>query len=212
MPSMDRPISRMDHLKRLGAGQQGPTRRPGVPATPRRALAATSLAAALLAALPVAASAGNGSTQTFAGSCSFSGTVVFHPPLTNATQSFRQVADLVGTCTGTYTTKEGGTPLKDEPVVYHATSSGEGSCAGDTATGAGYLEIRGRKLRFGLRENRVAAASLITLDGEGGGSFDGVAQPNGGDDPGTILEECNGAGLRSSAVGLHGQTSSPISG
>lgn len=199
-------------MKRRGARQQDPGQRPGARVTRRHVLAVTCLAGALLAALPISgASASKDSTETFAGSCSFSGTVTFDPPLTNSTQSITQVADLVGTCTGTFM-KAGGKPrqLENARAVYHATSTGQASCGQGMARGAGYLEIRNRKLRFSFSENRVAAASSITLDGERGGSFDGVAHSNG--DPVTITMKCNGAGLRRATVDLQGQTSSAISG
>ncbi len=212
MPMTDPTCPEEDHMKRRSARQQDLSQRPGVRVTPRHALAVTCLAGALLAALPLSsASASKGSTETFAGSCSFSGTVTFDPALTGSTQSITQVADLVGTCTGTFTKADGRTrQLENEPAVYHATSTGQASCGEGMARGAGYLEIRNRKLRFSFSENRVAAASSITLDGEGGGSFDGVAHSNG--DPVTITMKCNGAGLRRATVDLQGQTTSPISG
>ena len=158
-----------------------------------------------------AASAGSGGSQTFEGSCDFSVTVQFDPPLTNSSRPTQVDARGDGRCTGTLT-REGhhARQLNDEPVLYRAQSEGDQSCGSAIASGTGYLGFGRRKLHFELSELRVAAVPTVTLEGRDGGSFkaSGVA----GGDPVDPVSKCAGSGLERATVEVSGETDPTISG
>src|SRR5205814_8510487 len=76
---------------------------------------------------------------SFDGSCEFSGTVRFTPPLTAVPQPVAQRADAPGTCTGTFVDRYGSTHQLDNAAAgYRADSSGDSvSCAFGLASGTG---------------------------------------------------------------------------
>jgi hypothetical protein len=178
----------------------------------RRPVVALLLAGALIGGLSVAgASANHRSTETLRGSCDFSGTVSFDPPLTAATRPTHAVADLVGTCTGTFTNARGRTQQLDgAPFAYHAESDGEQSCASSNASGTGYFKFRRSKLHFELFEERAGAVARLQLEGRDGGSFAGTASSSG--DPVEIAMACAGPGLAQAGVTISGSTTPTISG
>ncbi len=150
-------------------------------------------------------------TRSFDGSCDFSGTVVFDPPLTNFERATRQRATAVGRCSGKFTTVNGHKhQLDHERVLYRATSSGDLSCASSTAKGAGTLEYEGHKLRFRLSEDRVTAGGTLGLAGKAGGAFEAALEPTG--DLATTVRKCSGKGLPQTDVKFSGSSTPTISG
>jgi hypothetical protein len=170
------------------------------------------LAVAFAGATPGAVAASNdASANSFSGSCDFSGTVTFDPPLTTSSQPTQATAEASGPCSGTWTRPNGGEQtLNDAPVRYHAESDGTQSCGSASAAGTGLLEYARRKIRFAFSEERAGAVAPIRLEGQNGGSFMGTATASG--DPLTIIERCAGSGLESVGIDINGSTTPTISG
>jgi hypothetical protein len=146
-----------------------------------------TLAAAAL--LPATAQA-----SSFDGSCDFSGSVVFTPPMTVAPQPVAQSADATGTCNGA-------------PARYVAHSSGDSvSCAFGIATGSGRLILRTGSVRFTMTEYRGGATPLIQLIGKRGGEAWMAVTPSPSADPLAAVQACNGAGLEQFDLDAHLQT------
>ena len=173
----------------------------------------TGPAAAVLAAValtvtmvgPAASGAERNRPLSFKGSCSFSGTVTFDPPLTGTTRQTHAVADAEGTCDGTLR-RRGGEPrqLDDRRVGYHAASDGTQSCTAAEASGRGYLLFGQRRLRFSFEESRAGVVAPISLQGQKAGAFEGTATAQG--DPAEVLEQCASDGLAEAGVDISGQT------
>jgi hypothetical protein len=149
----------------------------------------------------------------FDGSCDFSGTVAFTPAMTSTPQPTVQHALAPGICTGTFVDGQGSTSTLDKaPVIYAAESSGSISCLDGTATGAGRLLFPGGSLAFNFSETRLVATPLLRLTGKAGGELDGFAAPSQSQDPAASVQDCNGSGMKSFALDMHFQATSPISG
>lgn len=179
----------------------------------RQALKPLFLGAGLACAMGTAGAAAQGvdPTRTFDGSCDFSGTVAFDPPLSNKQRATHQTATALGRCSGTFTTANGRKhQLDDARILYRAKSSGDVSCASSAATGGGFLEYHGHKLHFRFAEDRVTATGTLRLTGKSGGSFEATLTPNG--DPVALTKKCSGDGLRQTKVKFSGSTMPAISG
>lgn len=153
--------------------------------------------------------------NTFAGNCSFSGTVRFQPGLTNTPQRIRDVARAHGTCSGTLTDRRGRDHKLDGAVVrYFATDVANGaSCAASAgATGTGRLVFPSRTVRFELSETRGVAVAELSLSGARGGSATGQANVNDGADPVEVAQACAGNGLRTAPVDIRIATTPTMSG
>jgi hypothetical protein len=132
----------------------------------------------IMAVLPATAHA-----ASFDGSCEFSGSVTFSPPMTTAPQSVQQSALASGTCNG-------------KPATYRATSSGDVvSCAFGTASGEGVLTVGRKRIRFTMNEYRGGATPLIHLTGARGGEAWMAVTPSQDSDPLAAVQACNGPGL-----------------
>jgi hypothetical protein len=178
-----------------------------------RTLAVTGALACIAA--PLAQAHRRHDAATFSdGSCQFTGTVYFAPPLTNTPQATRDFAYETGTCSGTLTAHGRTSSVSDQPARYFATDAGQaGSCgANPEATGSGYLAFRGARISFALSESRVTGVSHLSLTGDAGGSAQGVATISSSSNPLQIVEACLGAGLRSTPVDISLQTTPAISG
>ena len=160
---------------------------------------ATGLCAAPASAL---ANGHEGETSTFQGTCQFSGTVRFDPPLTNTPRPVEGQARADGPCFGTFTDEDGETRVLDgDRVKYVASNSGPlTSCGSGVATGGGFLKYRGDRLEFRLTETRGAAVAVLALEGEEGGGATADARASEEEDPAEIAERCAGPGLRSAGV------------
>src|SRR5687768_17391986 len=89
-------------------------------------LVAVGLAAALAAGsfAPAASKGSAGRTDSFAGSCSFEGTVTFDPPATNTLTPLTYVYEATGTCSGTLN----GRSVSEAPVKVKQSGPADGSC------------------------------------------------------------------------------------
>ena len=151
---------------------------------------------------------------SFDGSCDFSGSVIFSPPMTNAPQPTAQSADAPGTCSGTFVDRRGRSHALDgAPARYTAESSGDAvSCAFGTASGAGQLSFRSGRVRFTMNEYRGGATPLIRLTGTRGGEAWMAVRPSQDSDPLAAVQACNGAGLERFDLDAHMQTTEALRG
>jgi hypothetical protein len=156
-----------------------------------------AFAAAAIALAAAPAHAKQGEASSFTGTCSFTGIVRFDPPLTTTPAQGSGFARAIGSCVGTWTDRRGRRHfLEGDTVRYVAWNSGVLSCLEGLAEGGGYLRFRGERLDFSLSEARVTGVGSLTLEGEEGGSAEGVARPSGEDDPADLIERCSGPGLK----------------
>ena len=172
---------------------------------------ATAVAAVLAALLGGPAGA---QASSFHGSCEFSGTVFFDPPMTTAPQTIAQSAAAPGTCSGTLVGRRGRTRALDAaPARYRARSSGDGvSCAFGLASGSGVLTIGRARIPFLMTEYRGGATPLIRLTGKAGGEAWMPVTPSQSSDPVAAVQACNGPGLDHFDLDAHMQTLGAISG
>jgi hypothetical protein len=137
--------------------------------------------------------------ETFEGTCQFSGILRQEPPLTNTPQAGSATARARGLCSG-------------ERASYFAQAGGTLSCTGGTATGSGFIRLRGERIRFRFSEVRGPGAGAIRLEGASGGSAAGEARVSEEEDPLRIAEKCGGKGLRSVRIHIDIATTPSISG
>lgn len=149
---------------------------------------------------------------TFSGSCQFTGTVTFAPPLVLTPQPVTQYARASGNCSGTLIDKQGQTHnLNNTPVTYAATEQGNSiSCGEGTDAGQGTLGFEFGQLRFTISEDRVGPIANLSFKGAKAGTASGSATASG--DPATIAMECAGSGLKQASASLNMSTDSPLSG
>jgi outer membrane protein assembly factor BamB len=152
--------------------------------------------------------------NTFQGRCTLSGGVRFQPSLTTTPQSVTQRAEAAGTCSGSFVDGRGVQhDLSDAPVVFRETSLATNStCAGGTATGSGELSFKYGDIPFAFDEKRPGPLPLITLTGAKSGSAEVEARPASGQDPASLAQQCNGAGLTQYAFDGDLVTTPAISG
>jgi hypothetical protein len=173
--------------------------RAGIAGAPAGAAAVVAAAAAIVAPGAEAGGGGERSTETFEGTCQFSGTVRQHPPLTNTPRPGRAWAVATGTCNGVR-------------AAYFAHAQGTTSCGAGTATGAGFLRIRGARIDFRFSEVRGPGAAAIRLEGARGGGAAGTARVHESEDPVRIAEACGGQGLRQVRIRIDLATTPAIAG
>jgi hypothetical protein len=151
---------------------------------------------------------------SFDGSCDFSGTVRFDPPMTTTPQPVAQSADAPGACSGTLTDRRGRRhTLNAAPTRYQASSSGDAvSCAFGVATGGGRLTFGAATIRFTMTEYRAGATPLIHLQGRRGGEAWMQVTPSQDEDPVAAVQACNAGGLSSFALDGHMQTVGALRG
>lgn len=150
--------------------------------------------------------------MTFDGSCDFTGTVAFDPPLTNTTRPTAQRVRGSGTCSGTLVDGYGvNHELDESPAKYVAGAAAQPqSCTSGTPKGWGELVLRWGRLGFRSEETRAGAAPVLRVYGQSGGS----ATVNGAatDDPQTLLAACAGDGIAKAHLTGHLATTPTISG
>jgi hypothetical protein len=164
-----------------------------------RHVIAAAAAAAAIAAPGAEAGGGERSADTFEGTCEFSGTLRQHPPLTGTPQPGSASVAASGTCNGVR-------------AAYFAQAAGTTSCGGGTATGAGFLTIRGHRIDFRFSEVRGPGGAAVRLEGAGGGSAAGTARVDEREDPVRIAQACSGSGLRQVHVRIELATTPAIAG
>jgi hypothetical protein len=153
-------------------------------------------------------------SNSFDGTCSFSGPVHFDPAMTNTPQTIQQYVRIPGTCSGTFVDSRGRThQLSDAPTTFTETSTAaNSSCLSGTATGTGALIFQIGKILFSFSETRPGATPLLTLTGARSGSANGVAHPSQSEDAVADAQACNGAGLEQFNVDAEMTTTPTISG
>ena len=151
---------------------------------------------------------------SFDGNCSFAGTIIFTPPLTNSPQDVQQRAELSGPCNGTFVDSAGHShELNNATTYYHGIEQATGaSCLAGTATGTVVLSFPDGQITTNFTERRAGATPVVELDGKSGGSAWGAAYPQSSQDPTTAVQDCNGTGMRQFAVNAYMQTTPSISG
>jgi hypothetical protein len=152
--------------------------------------------------------------ESFDGSCEFSGSVTFTPPMTSAPQPVAQHANAPGTCTGKFTDRFGRAhALDNAAATYSAESSGDQvSCAFGLASGTGSLAFPDGAIAFAMNEYRAGATPLIRLTGSNGGEAWMPVTPSQSSDPVAAVQACNGAGLDHFDLDAHMNTVGAISG
>jgi hypothetical protein len=152
--------------------------------------------------------------KTFSGSCKFSGTAVFDPPLTNTVQAGSQRVQAKGTCSGTFTARNGQAhQLNDAPVRWQTTEYTTGaSCTAGSDSGHGKISFRNGTIRFTISETSGPGVAAFTLKGAKGGSAAGQANISPSADPVAITEACAGAGLTEAPVDIQVSTTPSMSG
>ncbi len=167
---------------------------------------------AILLAVPSPAAAKR-KPVTFAGTCSFAGTLVQDPPITAVPAPGQAFATAAGTCSGTLTDRKGRTrEVSDARSHYAARAAGVVGCSGGSAEGDGVLTVAGRRIAFAFSEVRGPGGAVITLRGASGGSATGEAHASPSADPAEIAAACAGPGLRSVPIDITLATTPAISG
>jgi hypothetical protein len=180
-----------------------------------RSIVTLVLALGALAASPIAFADDDGDdeTNTFAGSCQFSGKLRQSPPLTNTPQAGEAIARARGTCSGTLTDEYGDAEqVESERASYFASAQGTLSCSGGSAVGSGVIALAGERLEFRFSELRGPGAAAIRLEGADGGSATGEARVSEEEDPLEIAEKCSGEGLRQVGIEIDLVTTPTITG
>lgn len=152
--------------------------------------------------------------NTFSGSCKLSGTAAFDPPLTNTQQPGAQQVQATGTCSGTFTGRDGRPrPLNKAPVDWQTTEYTPGaSCTLGSLSGAGKVTFQYGTIRFTISENTVGPIAAFTLKGTQGGSAAGQANISPTADPVALTQACAGAGFTEAPVDIQATTTPSISG
>ena len=151
--------------------------------------------------LTTSAGAGTPGVETFDGVCEMSGTVRHDPPLTATPAPTEIRGSFSGTCSGTFTDRDGQTSQLDQaPADYVVRDAGgDLSCLGGTATGTGSLLLgKGQEIEFSLTERRpVPGVAVVSLEGAAGGSATVFGTVSPSEDLAELNERCNGSGVRS---------------
>jgi len=152
--------------------------------------------------------------NTFSGSCKVSGTAVWDPAITNTAQASTQGVRATGTCSGTFTGRNGRAhQLNNAPVGWQTTEyTSDASCGAETDSGSGKITFQYGTIRFTISETRVIAGAAFTLKGAEGGSAAGQANVSPSADPVAMTEACAGAGLREAPTDIQAITTPSISG
>ena len=179
----------------------------------RRIWIAGAIAVAALGVGGPPVSAGWGAS-TFTGSCQFSGSVAFRPPLTDRPQAVSQKVRAPGTCSGTLVDRRGRThALSSAPVTFAESSRGDAvSCTAGTPTGSGTLRFRHATIRFAFSETRAGGAVFASATGRSSGSAHGLAMVSQSEDPVAIERACAGSGLAKVKVDGQLRTTPSLSG
>lgn len=172
---------------------------------------------ALLTAVPLAsARSDNRDADVFSGSCHFSGTQAFHPPLRDDFQFVHNFASADGSCDGTFTNQRGRSrTLSTEPVRWYVAASGQISCGGpapgEANTGIGFMQFGRERLYFNL-QGRGFASGTLTLEGFRQGSAVGQGSLSPEEDPVDVTNKCTTDGLHQVGVNVDIATTPSISG
>lgn len=185
--------------------------------SPFRLLIPLCLLAALMALPPPAsARSDNRDADVFSGSCHFSGTQSFDPPLTDDFQFVNNYASAEGPCDGTFTNDRGRSrTLSGDLVRWYVEASGQLSCGGpapgEQNAGIGFMQFGRERLYFDL-QGRGFASGTLTLQGFDSGSAAGQGSLSPQEDPVDVANKCANEGLRAVGVDVDVVTTQSISG
>jgi hypothetical protein len=184
-------------------------------ATTRRA-AAFAVGIVLIGAgqASIGRAAARDGANTFSGSCKLSGTAVFDPPLTNTAQAATWHVEATGTCSGTFTGRNGRAhQLNDSRVSWHTTETTAGtSCIAGTNSGSGKITLQYGTIRITISETTGPGVAAFTLKGAAGGSAAGQVNISPSANPVALTQACAGAGISEAPVDIQVVTTPSISG
>jgi hypothetical protein len=174
------------------------------------------LLAALTAVLAPSAIArsDNRDADTFSGSCHFSGTLLFEPPLRTEPQAVHTSAIAEGPCEGTFTNQHRRSrTLSGDLVRYSVEASGQISCGpGGENTGIGFMQFGRERLYFSFSEVRELGSATLSLQGFDSGSAAGQGSVSAQEDPVVLANRCMNEGLSQVRVDIDIATTPSVSG
>lgn len=127
---------------------------------------------------------GGGQVNTFSGTCSYDGFIVFRKPMGVVPELNHLTFVTHGTCTGVLD----GETVIDEKVSFYNQSDGLMSCTEGLQGGPGLMHIGGATIPFRFREVRFTTGSKFNMEGKAGGFLDGVGSTN--DDSVVLTQKC----------------------
>ena len=153
-------------------------------------------------------------SNTFRGNCRVSGTAVFDPPLSNTAQAATWRQQATGTCSGTFTGRNGRAhQLNGAPASWQATEyTTNASCTAGTDSGTGKIVFHYGTIGFTISETTGPGVAVFTLKGAGGGSAAGQVNISPSANPVALAQECAGAGIAEAPVDIQASTTPSISG
>jgi hypothetical protein len=171
-----------------------------------------SLAAVLAAAFATALAAPAGANEkldSFAGSCSFQGTVEFTPPATNTQQPLYFTYAATGTCSGTVD----GRSVSNAPVKLFHSGHSDGSClhANTTSPGEGAFTFAdGTTIPYSFEFQFVGTEGMFNFQGQRSGSATGTGSFLTQRTSPTAALACGGAGIKTAPMDMTLVTQSPM--
>jgi hypothetical protein len=132
----------------------------------------------------------------------------------DSTRTGTQQVQATGTCSGTFTSRNGQAhQLNDAPVSWQTTEySPDASCGAGTDSGTGKVLFKYGTIGFTISENTVGPVAAFTLKGAQGGSAAGQANISPSADPIALTQACAGAGITEAPVEIQATTTPSISG
>ena len=166
-------------------------------------------AVALLVIGGLAPASAKEKVDSFAGSCSFQGTVTFSPPATDFQQRLHVVYDGPGTCSGTLDGRE----VSNAPVTVHNVADADGSCnrAQTIAPGRGGFRFAdGTVIRYSFEFDFVGTEGTFDFQGERSGSAHGHGSFLTQRTPPDVALQCAGDGVSEAPLDISLTTDSPL--
>jgi hypothetical protein len=175
----------------------------------RRGISAIGAVAALLALLVVAPAVAKDKLDSFAGSCSFQGTVEFTPPATNTQQPLFFTYRANGTCSGTVD----GRSVSNAPVKLFHSGHSDGSClhANTTSPGQGEFTFAGGPtIPYTFEFQFIGTEGSFNFQGQRSGSATGTGSFLTQRTSPTSALQCGGAGIKTAPMDMSLMTQSPL--
>lgn len=158
----------------------------------------------VVAVTTIAARAGAATQTRFVGTCQFTGTDAFSPPLTLVPARGVASATAVGHCSGTLTDAAGTRRVQHLGANYTARATSAAiSCAGGVGTGSGELTVGTATIGFTFTEPQLTALSVLSLHGRAGGSAVGAATVTGPGNPVDLAASCLAGGIGQVPIALN---------
>jgi hypothetical protein len=148
--------------------------------------------------------------NSFAGNCTFQGTVGFSPPATNTQQTLSTWYDATGSCSGQLNGKQ----ISDAPVTMSGrVDNVDGSCihAQTTEPGRGAITFAdGTSIKFTFEFTYVLTEGTWTIEGERSGSAIAKATFLTDRTSPDVSDQCAGEGVREIPMDTQLATQSPL--